>query len=143
MAEGSVQVRVVLTDRAKADYASITNRAVASLRDGQLVHKHSALIHFSRARRILRSLKDPSGAKSDQPMINEFSWMLSRSEETTYIYFGRNAVTGTVVVIHICEGTTDIYRLLADIVFSGKTEILTALGIIPPPIQPSRPITIQ
>jgi hypothetical protein len=138
MAVGSFDV--VLTDRARADYNGIRDAAVAGI-DGKT--NEAPLLHFHRARSILRSLKDPGAVRLDQPMINNLSWMLSRSEGSTYVYYGRNVYTSTVVVIHLCQGTTDIYLLLAEIVFSGKTEILTALGIIPPPISCARSITIQ
>jgi len=134
MADGSVQV--VLTNRAKADYASIAEGAKTCLQ--RVAVDQGPLMHFGRARSILRSLKNPGAVRYDQPMINMFSWMLSRSEETTYVYYGRNISTSQVIIIHICEGTTDIYRLLAEIVFSGQTEVLSALGINPPPISDHR-----
>jgi len=126
-------VRVVLTDRARAD---------STIRLGAF-DSPAQLEHFIHARNILKSLKDPGALALDQPMINDFAWMQSRSEGTTYVYYGRNVCARTVVVIHLCEGTTNIYTLLAEIVFSGKTEILTALGICPPPLSPSHSIRIH
>ena|SRR5471030_1844559 len=135
-----VSVEVVLTDRARADYNGIRDASMHGIdsKTNQAPH-----LHFHRARSILRSLKDPGSVNLDQPMINNLSWMLSRSEGSTYVYYGRNTYTSTVVVIHLCEGTTDIYMLLAEIVFSGRTEILTALGIVPPPISRTCSITLQ
>jgi hypothetical protein len=100
-------------------------------------------LHFKRTRNILRSLKDQNSTKYDQPLINELSWMFSRSDATTYVYYARNIATSSVVVIHLCQGTTDIYLLLAELVFSGNTEILRALGITPPPISNSYVVTLQ
>jgi hypothetical protein len=134
-------VSVVLTYRATADYENIRKNCVACLLAGEI--NGAPLLHFGRTRNILKSLRDRNAVKYDQPMINDFSWMLSRSEGSTYVYYGRNLITSTVVVIHLCEGSTNIYSLLAEIVLSGRMEILAALGITPPPLPPSYSITIH
>lgn len=134
-------IQVVLTDRAKADYGLSLNAAVACIAGKE--KDKTPLLHFGRVRNILRSLKDPDAAKLDQPMINQFAWMLTRHEGSTYVYYGRNWQTSTLIVIHLCEGSTDIYTLIAEVVFSGNTELLTELGITPPPLPPNHSIAIQ
>jgi plasmid stabilization system protein ParE len=127
-------VNVVLTDRAKADYGRIRD---AAAREGI-----AAISHFLRIRTILRDLQNPAAVNRDQPML-KLDWMLSRSDANTYVYYGRNLAESAVVVIHICEGKENIYSLLAEIVFSGRVEILTALGITLPESRSSFEVRIQ
>jgi hypothetical protein len=68
--------------------------------------------------------------------------MLVRSIATTYVYYGRQTNINQVVVIHICQNLGDPYILLAELILSGRIDILTALGITPPTASPIR-VTIQ
>lgn len=99
--------------------------------------------HYIRAKLLLGQLRDASTVKLDRPLINELSWLLTRSAASTYVYYVRFPELHTVIVVHLCEGATDIYPLLPEIVYSGKTAILTALGITPPPIPEGYSVSIH
>lgn len=120
---------VVLSNRAKDDYQKIRSddrlaRLLRKIPDGKSTH-------LERTQAILKQLKEPRLISLDQKMVGKLSFILSRTESSTCIYF-RRSKSGTVTVIHICESTLD-YTALAEVVFSGDVQVLSAIGIGQPP----------
>ena len=135
-------LEVVLSDTAKADYNRIRLGAYNRRLDANA--NREAIARLQRTRFLLKDLRNPESIALDRPMINDLAWMLNRSEGTTFVYYRRSVSDQKIVVYHLCEhGTTDMYMLLAEMVFAGKTEMLSALGINPPPAPQSYSILIQ
>src|ERR1700722_5968526 len=106
---------VVLSNRAKDDYQKIRSedRLARLLRKVQT----GTSTHLERTQSILKQLKEPRFLSLDQKMVGKLSFILSRTELSTCVYF-RRSKAGVVTVIHICESTLD-YAALAEIVLSG------------------------
>jgi len=63
---------------------------------------------FKRVNGIIRSLMDPGDAHLDQPLLEGLEWVLTRSIETTHVYFFRFCPERRIGILHITEydGTT-------------------------------------
>jgi hypothetical protein len=141
MVSGPDAMQVILSDRAVADYSEIRDRAATCFKSKP--PNPDLFARYLRTKRLLGELRSATSVAYDQALINDFSWLLTRSDATTYVYYVRVAELRTVIVVHLCEGVADIQPLLPEIVYSGRTALLTALGITPPPIPEGFSVSIH
>ena len=131
---------VLLSDYARDTYVDLQREATlarrfncVSPRSPRASEWNGTIEHYEHTRKLLRELGDPALVHLDQRMIGNAAPIQSRTSSTTCVYFSRNLALRVVTVYDICRSTLD-YSALANVVLSGNTKILRALGIVPPSI---------
>lgn len=82
---------------------------------------------------ILFSLLNPRTAAMDQPLLEALSWIKTRTEDSTLVYFLRlpnESLPDDIKVLHItdCENSTASYARFSAFISSGGWQLLRDLG---------------
>lgn len=86
--------------------------------------------HLGRVNSILRSLRDPNDVYLDERLLARMSWLLTRSIDSTLVYYLRLEETRSVRVLHITQfDSTNAYARFWTLMNEGGCEVLAALGV--------------
>jgi hypothetical protein len=91
----------------------------------------SQRLHLEHVETILRSLQNPRDAYLDQPLLERMSFLLTRSIDSTLVYYRRIEIPVrcvSVLIITECDSTNAYVRFCA-FMNAGGHRILEKLGV--------------
>ncbi len=97
--------------------------------DPRLIPRLSAINHFERTRKILRSIRNPKDVSLDMGISGPAHFVRYRAELGTCVYFTRIVTTPPVVLIYAFSDTPLDFLAIRKIVFSGNADVLTRMGL--------------
>jgi hypothetical protein len=123
--------RVKLMPSAEQAYRSLRNRARVTPSDpASSLVLESTTEHFQRVNEILRSLMKPTDVFLDQSLLEGMNWLLTRSIDSTLLYYLRIKEERRVSVLHITQfDNTNAYARFWAFLNEGGCEILSNLGV--------------
>ncbi len=124
---------IKLMPKAEQQYLALrlrTRRVPVDLPSVPAPSTESPTEHLRRVNSILSSLQDPSQVYLDQSLLERMSWLLTRSIDSTLVYFLRIEALRRVSVLHITQfDSTNAYARFWAFMNEGGCQMLAALGV--------------
>jgi hypothetical protein len=133
---------VNLSENAEVYYRTLLAEADACRASKSLTREPVSRLH--RTRLALTQISAADSPKADRPLLDQLSVVLCASVDSTYVYYHRFEEPQLIYVLCICElSTTKAYPVLASMILTGRVQLLSALGINPPPLNQEFVFLIQ
>jgi hypothetical protein len=134
--------RIQLMPLAAQSYSNLRERTFEADPFSPVISDLAA--RFTRVNSIIRSLMDPGDIHLDQPLLEGLEWVLTRSIETTHVYFFRIRPERQVGILHITEyDGTSSYARFWNFMTTGGCALLSDMGVNPPSGYRPSPFRIQ
>jgi hypothetical protein len=133
------EFELFITQTASGNYTELRKLAEAAVfgyegplpmnSDPRLVPRLSAINHFERTRKILRSIRNPDDVNLDIGISGPAHFVSYRAELGTCVYFTRIVTSPPAVLIYAFSDEPLDFLAIRKIVFSGDAELLTKMGL--------------
>ena len=133
------EFELFITKTAGSDYEELKKLAEAAVfgydgplpmnRDPRLVPRLSAINHFERTRKILRSIRNPNDVSLDIGISGPAHFVRYRTELGTCVYFTRIVTSPPAVLIYAFSDAPLDFLAIRKLVLSGNIDALTRMGL--------------